>query len=342
MSELPTPYGDVSGRVALVTGATSGIGRVAAASLAAAGARVLVGARDPQRGEDTVSAIRARTPKAQVEVLPCDVASLASVAAAAREVGERTDRLDVLLNNAGVMATPRRETTDGFELQVGTNHLGHHALTAQLVGLLGAAEAPRVVTVSSSAHKMGRLTLADLDDPRTLTAPERYSPWRAYGLSKLANLLFAFELDRRARAAGWPLRSLGAHPGYAATNLQQRGPRMAGKRVQTALTGLANTLVGQSPEGGAKPLLRAATDPDLPGGTYIGPGGLAEARGEPKVVAASALAHDRALAARLWEVSSELVEVGFGPLDEAAAQVRRTAESAEDRAAGDEGGSQTA
>ena len=320
MSELPTPYGDVRDRTALVTGATSGIGFAAAASMAVAGARVLLGARDAERGQQAVEAIRQRAPEARVEVLPCDVASLASVAEAAREASARVDHLDVLLNNAGVMATPRRETADGFELQVGTNHLGHHALTARLVDLLRAAPEPRVVTVSSSAHKMGQLTLADLDDPRTLTHPERYSPWRAYGLSKLANLLFAFELDRRARAAGWPLRSLGAHPGYAATNLQQRGPRMAGKRVQTALTGLANALVGQSPEDGAKPLLMAATDPDVPGGTYLGPGGVAEARGEPKVVAASALAHDRDLAARLWSVSSDLTGVGFGPLDEAVAQ----------------------
>ena len=294
-----------SGRLALVTGATSGIGEVAARELARAGAHVVLAVRAPERGERTAERIRSAAPDATVEVLALDLADLDSVHEAAVAYRARHDRLDLLVNNAGVMALPHLRTTDGFEMQLGTNHLGHFALTGRLLERLLAARDPRVVTVSSGAHRMGRINFDDLQGER------RYRKWAAYGQSKLANLMFARELQRRAEAAGAPLRSVAAHPGYAATNLQQAGPRMAGNRIAERLSGLANRVLAQSAEMGALPTLYAATLPDFPGGAYAGPGGPVEMRGHPRPVDSSSASKDPESARRLWEVSEQLTGVRF-------------------------------
>jgi NAD(P)-dependent dehydrogenase (short-subunit alcohol dehydrogenase family) len=209
--------------------------------------------------------------------------------------------LDLLVNNAGVMATPLRRTADGFELQLGTNHLGHFALAGLLLEHLRDA---RVVTVASGAHRMGKIDFDDLQSERG------YQRWRAYGQSKLANLLFAFELQRRADAAGFPLTSVAAHPGYSATNLQLAGPAMEGSFVRGVIGRVGNVLLAQSDERGAWNTLYAATE-DLPGGTYVGPDGIAEMRGHPTLVTASGAATDEATAKRLWDVSADLTGVSY-------------------------------
>jgi NAD(P)-dependent dehydrogenase (short-subunit alcohol dehydrogenase family) len=300
---------DLSGRVALVTGANSGIGQIAAEELAAHGASVLLACRDPGKGEVALKAVRARRPaEASVELIALDLTDLASVRAAAAGVNTRPKPLDLLVNNAGVMAPPRRETADGFELQLGTNHLGHFALTGLLLDKLKAAPAARVVTVTSGAHRIGRI---DFDD---LQRRHRYRRWSAYGQSKLANLLFALELQRRAVGADLDLRSMAAHPGYASTNLQRAGPQLdAGpfSKLTAPAWSTANLLFGQSPEGGALPTLYAATEPDLPGGSLVGPGGFGSMRGAPVLESPSGAALDADTASRLWEVSEELTGVGF-------------------------------
>ncbi len=212
------------------------------------------------------------------------------------------DRLDLLINNAGVMAPPRRLTADGFESQFGTNHLGHFALTGLLLPRLLAAPAPRVVTVSSGAHRIGWMRFDDLQGER------RYNNWLAYGQSKLSNLLFCFELQRRATQAGTELLSMAAHPGYAATNLQFAGPTAWHERALMAVT---NRVVAQSAEMGALPSLFAATAPDLPGGSFIGPDGLLEQRGHPHVVTAAGRAYDEAAWRRLWDISEQLTGVCY-------------------------------
>jgi NAD(P)-dependent dehydrogenase (short-subunit alcohol dehydrogenase family) len=280
---------DLTGRTAVVTGATSGIGRAAAGALAGAGARVVLAVRDVARGAQAAAAMRGTT-----EVRALDLADLASVRAfAAGWEGE----IDVLVNNAGVMATPERRTADGFELQIGTNHLGHFALTGLLLGHV----TDRVVTVSSGAHRMGRI---DLDDLTWQRRP--YQPWQAYGQSKLANLLFTLELQRRLIEAGSPVRALAAHPGYAATNLQS-GTASVVHRIGMAI---GNRVVAQSDERGALPTLFAATQ-DLPPASYVGPDGFAEGRGNPTLVGRSAAATDVATARALWELSERLTGVTY-------------------------------
>jgi NAD(P)-dependent dehydrogenase (short-subunit alcohol dehydrogenase family) len=236
-------------------------------------------------------------------VVRLDLAVQSSVHAAAQELLERWPRIDVLVNNAGVMALPRRTTPDGFELQMATNHLGPFALTGLLIGALSSA---RVVTVSSSAHRGARgISFDDLHGER------RYRRWSAYSQTKLANLLFMFELGRRAAAAGLDLRSVAAHPGVASTNLQAAGPRMDGSRLKELVIVGGTRLVGQSDAAGAQPSLYAATTPELPGGSYVGPDGIFEGRGHPKLVSASKAAHDEAAARRLWEVSEALTGVRY-------------------------------
>jgi len=295
----------LTGRTVLVTGATSGLGLESAVALAARGARVLVAGRDPGRTDTAVRRAQAATARGgSAEPLALDLASLSSVEAAAAEVAQRIDRLDVLLNNAGVMAPPLGRTEDGFETQIGTNHLGHFALTARLLPLLLAAPAPRVVTVSSGAHRIGGLDPDDLNWER-----RRYQPWQAYGASKLANLLFTSELDRQAQAADVPLVTAAAHPGWAATNLQLAGPSFARNPVGRAMTRLANSLLSQSAADGALPQLYAASMPDVRGNEYFGPDGPAESRGGPTRVGRSDAARDPVLAAALWERSQELTSL---------------------------------
>lgn len=311
-AELP----DLSGHRAVVTGANSGLGLHTALELARHGAHVVMACRDPRRGDRSLGQVRRQAPGASVELRPLDLADLASVRAFAEGTAEHAGRVDILVNNAGIMAVPRATTADGFELQFGTNHLGHFALTGLLLAALGRGSvlggAARVVTVSSALHRSGRIHRDDLMGERS------YARWRAYGQSKLANLLFTHELQRRAEAAGFDLASLAAHPGYADTNLQHVGPGLAGSglrgRMEGALASLGNRLFAQSAAHGAWPSLRAAGDPQARGGEFYGPGGFAEQRGHPKVVTSSAAAHDEDDARWLWERSAELTGVTFAEL----------------------------
>jgi NAD(P)-dependent dehydrogenase (short-subunit alcohol dehydrogenase family) len=296
---------DQAGCVAVVTGANSGIGLVAARELARAGAHVVLAVRDTDRGEQAAGTVRATAPAAEVETMRLDLADLSSVRRFAEAFGERHDGLDLLVNNAGVMALPHRRTADGFEMQLGTNHLGHFALTGLLLGRLLARPEPRVVTVASEAHKIGKIDFDDLQSER------RYQKWKAYGQSKLANLLFTFELGRRSDAAGTALRSVAAHPGYAATNLQSTGPRMAGSRLSERIMAVANRVFAQDDEKGALPTLYAATVADLPSGTYVGPDGPFEMQGYPRPVKANSRARDEQTAHRLWETSEQLTGVTY-------------------------------
>jgi len=292
---------DQSGRVALVTGGNSGLGLVEARELAKAGAHVVIACRDTAKGEAAAQDIRAAAPGSDPELEALDLANLSSVREFARRFCARHESLDLLILNAGVMAPPRRTTADGFELQFGTNHLGHFALAGLVLEKMEGLEDPRVVTVSSGAHKIGRINFDDLQGDR------RYRRWGAYGQSKLANLLFALELDRRLRAAGSTIRSLAAHPGYAATNLQSASAPLLDRLVMV----VSNLVIAQSAEMGALPILYAATHPDLEGGMYIGPDGMGEQRGHPTPVGPSRAAQDEQVARRLWEVSEELSGVRF-------------------------------
>jgi NAD(P)-dependent dehydrogenase (short-subunit alcohol dehydrogenase family) len=287
---------DQTGRVAIVTGANSGLGFVTARELARAGARVVLACRNLDKGHAAIDQIRAAVPEAQVQLEELDLASLASVRGFADRFKATHDGLDLLINNAGVMGTPRRRTADGFELQFGTNHLGHFALTTALLETMEGRDDACVVTLSSTAHKMGRINFDNLNGDR------HYFRWNAYGQSKLANLLFALELDRRLRAAGSTVKSLAAHPGYAATNLQSAGPPLFDRLVMVA----SNALIAQSDEMGALPILYAATQPGLEGGTYVGPDSFREQRGHPTIVQPNGRARNPATARRLWEVSERL------------------------------------
>ncbi len=291
----------LSGRTALVTGATSGLGLETAVALASRGARVLVAGRDAGRTDAAVAqASGAAAEGGSAEPLALDLASLASVRAAVDEVRARLDALDVLVNNAGIMAPPFATTEDGFETQIGTNHLGHFALTAGLMPLLLAADSPRVVNVSSAAHKMGSLQPDDLHYEN-----RSYSAWPAYGASKLANLLFTSELQRRADEMDVALVVAAAHPGFASTNLQYAGPAYAQNVVGRTVTKVVNAVMSQSAADGALPQIYAATMPDVAGDEYFGPDGFQETRGGPTRVGRSKAADDKALARRLWDVSAE-------------------------------------
>jgi NAD(P)-dependent dehydrogenase (short-subunit alcohol dehydrogenase family) len=297
---------DLTGKRALVTGVTSGLGEHTVLEMARKGASVVMAARSETKLRRAIDDVRRVLPNSELIPLVMDLADLGSVRRAVDEV-KGLGPLDILINNAGVMATPYHRTVDGFELQFGTNHLGHFALTGQLFPQLAAAESARVVTVASQAHRYVRTV--PLTDPRTGNG--HYRKWIAYGQSKLANLLFAFELDRRARAAGTAVRSMAAHPGYAATNLMHNGLNMGGTKADGAIVVGATRLLAQPSDIGAQPSLMAATMPGLPGGSYCGPRGFAEMRGKPTVVTASRVARDEALARDLWKVSEEATRVYF-------------------------------
>jgi NAD(P)-dependent dehydrogenase (short-subunit alcohol dehydrogenase family) len=290
---------DQTGRTAVVTGANSGLGLVTARELARKGAQVVLACRNLDKGRAALGSCEQAVAGAAPELEELDLASLASVHAFAERFMQEHDGLDILVNNAGVMAPPRQRTADGFELQFGTNHLGHFALTGRLLPVMEGRDDARVVTLSSTAHKFGRIAFDNLNGDR------RYFRWRAYGQSKLANLLFALELDRRLRAAESTVKSLAAHPGYAATNLQTAAPPLVDRIVMR----VSNAVVAQSDEMGALPTLFAATQPGLDGGMYIGPDGPGEQRGYPKVVKPNSAARDEQTARRLWEVSEELTGV---------------------------------
>lgn len=293
----PADLPDQTGRTALVTGANSGLGFHTSLELARKGARVLMACRNPTKAQDAVGRIRLAVPNAGVELVDLDLASLTSIETAAADVAGRVASLDLLVNNAGVMAISQGTTADGFEMQLGTNHLGHFALTGRLLPLLLKAPAARVITVSSGAHKIGRMDFEDL------MGTGGYHRWRAYGQSKLANLLFTAELDRRA---GGQLLAAAAHPGYAATELQMG----LGQPVVEALMKIGNKVIAQSDAQGAWPSLYAATAPDVKGDGYFGPH-LLELRGNPVRVGRSKQASSLPDAARLWEVSAELTGVNY-------------------------------
>ncbi|MFI5352786.1 MAG: oxidoreductase [Candidatus Binatales bacterium] len=296
---------DLSGKTIVVTGGNSGIGYEAAIQFARRQARVVLACRNMDKAHAAAERIAALAPGASVEAMALDLSSLVSVRSFADAFKARNRMLHVLCNNAGVMAIPYSRTADGFEMQFGTNHLGHFALTGLLLDRLLAADGARVVTVSSGAHKMGQIHFDDLK------LEHGYGKWRAYGQSKLANLLFAYELQRRIEAAGAKLISVACHPGYAATNLQAMGPRMSGSAMMETLMGLSNRLFAQSAAMGALPTLYAATAPELRGGEYIGPDGLGEMWGHPAKVDSNAASHDTASAARLWQISEQLTNVRY-------------------------------
>ncbi len=296
---------NLSGRRALVTGVTGGLGEHTALELARHGADLVVTARDEGKAGPVLDRLRAAGSGA-VELLRLDLADLSSVQAAAESVRSSVDRLDVLVNNAGVMAPPKRRTADGFELQIGTNHIGHFALTGRLWPLLRDSQA-RVVFVSSYAHRSVRGV--DLRSLEPGGDPRAYRRWRSYGESKLANLMTALELAERARDTG--VVSVAAHPGYADTGLQSSGPAMGGQTWQSRGMALLNKVVAQSAEAGSWPLLLAATQPELNPGAYVGPGGLVETRGRPTLVGTSPAARDRAARRALWQASEAATGVSF-------------------------------
>lgn len=301
--------GDQTGKAALVTGANSGIGKRAAEALSRAGATVLIGCRDRSKGERAVAEIHSRHPGADLDLVEVDLADLGSVERAAEEVGSRDGGLDLLINNAGVMATPEQRTTDGFEMQLGTNHLGHFALTGRLLGKLLQAPAARIVNVSSLAHRQGSMDFGNLNWERD------YSRWPAYGRSKLANLMFTFELDRRLRERDAEATSLACHPGYSATNLQSSGPSggLLGM-IQVPVMKVLNLVIAQSDERGALPTLYAATSSEAEGSDFIGPDGIQQMRGHPQKVGCSSESRDEAKQRQLWDRSVELTGVEFSPL----------------------------
>ncbi len=288
---------DQAGRTAVVTGANSGIGFETARVLAEHGATVILACRDVAKGEAAAARIAGPGPVATAHL---DLGSLASVRAAASEIQDRHPRLDLLINNAGLMMPPYGRTADGFELQFGTNHLGHFALTGLLLDLLLPAAGSRVVTVSSNMHRAGRMNFADLQ------SAQRYRRVAAYGQSKLANLLFSYELQRRLAAAGTQTSALAAHPGTAITGLTRYFP----PAVDRAYHAMGQPIAQSAPMG-ALPALRAATDPAARGGDYYGPGGWLEFKGYPRRVSSSARSHDQAAQRRLWQESERLTGVRY-------------------------------
>ena len=292
-----TAMPDQTGRVAIVTGANSGIGFETAKESAKKGATVVMACRNQAKGEAAADAIGGEQPAGSVEVMALDLSSLASVRAFAAEFSAKFERLDLLINNAGVMALPKRfETADGFEMQFGTNHLGHFALTGLLFNLLVQTPDSRIVNVSSSAHRAGRMAWDDLQSKKS------YSPFGTYSQSKLANLLFTNELQRRLDHTGVKVMATAAHPGWTATNLQ----------THSGIAGLLNPFFGQKPPMGALPTLYAATAPEaLPAG-YYGPDGFMGMRGYPQQTKSNARSHDLEAAKKLWTVSEALTAVSFG------------------------------
>lgn len=287
---------DQSGRTAVITGANTGLGFETAKALAEKGAHVVIAVRDTTKGDQAAARI-----SGDVEVQELDLTSLASINAAADALKSRFDKIDLLINNAGVMTTPKGTTKDGFELQFGTNHLGHFALTGLLLDALLDVDGARIVTVSSNGHKMGgAIHWDDLQWERS------YSRMGAYTQSKLANLLFTYELQRRLAPRGKTI-AVAAHPGTATTELARSLPRP----IERAFLAAAPKLFAQTPDGGALPTLRAATDPGVLGGQYYGPDGIGQQRGAPVVVASSAQSYDVEQQRRLWEISEELTKVTF-------------------------------
>ena len=296
---------DLTGKVAIVTGANSGLGLETTRVLARKGAQVVLAVRSEAKGAAAAAEIRAGASAASLAVMPLDLANLESVRRFAAAFLAAHDRLDILVNNAGVMAIPHCKTADGFEMQFGTNHLGHFFLTGLLAPVILKTPGARVVTVSSGAHLFGRIRFDDLNGERS------YSKWGAYAQSKLANLLFAYELQRKLDAVGSSVLSVAAHPGYAATNLQCVGPEMEGSGFNLRVMSAANRVFAQSAAMGALPEIYAATSPEVRGGDYIGPDGFLGHRGFPRKAESSSRSRDQDVAARLWTASEQLTGVKY-------------------------------
>jgi NAD(P)-dependent dehydrogenase (short-subunit alcohol dehydrogenase family) len=295
---------ELSGRVAIVTGANSGIGWDTAVALADKGASVIMASRNLEKGQAALERLKVEVPDADVELMHLDLASLESIRAFAEAFGAKYDRLDLLINNAGIMMVPYGLTEDGLELQFGTNHLGHFALTGLLMDTILATPGARIVNVSSSGHRFGEMDFDDL----MFEGGNGYSGRLAYGRSKLANLLFTYELQRRFEAIDADAEALAAHPGGSNTNL---GNHLFQSWYMRPLASFMLNVVAQSSAMGALPTIRAAVDPSARGGQYYGPDGPREWRGYPVVVQSSTASHDRADARRLWEVSEELTDVTY-------------------------------
>lgn len=298
---------DLTGRVALVTGANAGLGFETTRALAAHGAHVVMACRNADKAAAAEAAFNAHSPAGSVEVLLTDMADLDSIAGSAAQFLAAHDRLDLLINNAGIMATPHATTAQGFEAQFGVNHLGHFALTALLLPtLISTGDGTRVVNVSSNGHRMGKM---DFDD---LMAEKKYRPWTAYFQSKLANLLFTAELQRRLADASVPTIAVAAHPGGSRTELADKSTgRGVVNFVMKATRPIAEPLFSQSAAMGALPQLYAAVAPGVEGDDYIGPDGLGEMKGHPKKVGRTSRARDAVAAARLWDVSVALTGMDF-------------------------------
>ena len=294
---------DQTGRTYLITGANSGIGLEAARVLAARGATVVMGCRSRAKADDAVADIADSAPDGRTEVLEMDLADLDSVTSAAEEFRSRHERLDVLINNAGLMALPRQDTVQGLEMQIGVNHLGHFALTGHLLPVLIDTPESRIVSISSQGHRMGRIKFDDLQSEKS------YSPWPAYFQSKLANLLFTNELQRRLAEADMSTIAVAAHPGVSATNLGHERVGGALSWMMGWTRPIFDRLVSQDAEAGALPTLRAATDPSVMGGDYFGPSGIQEMRGDPVRVGMTSRARNTTDARRLWRMSEELTGV---------------------------------
>ncbi len=307
-SERDVP--DQGGRTVVVTGASAGLGLENTRALAAAGARVVMATRNATKTADAANRVRRTVPGAVLEHVELDLADLASVQHAAAVIADRHERVDVVIANAGLMATPETRTVDGFELQLGVNHVGHAALVAALLPLLDQADDPRVVVVSSEMHRVGRIDLDDLHWDR-----RRYQRWLAYGQSKLANLLYVRELSRRCAASASPITVAAAHPGYAATELQTKGPSMQGGlsgRWMDAASTVLNAVIAQPAAAGALPQLFAAVAPGVVTGSYWGPQGLRGMRGAPGPAGRSSAAEDDALARELFDRTEAMTGVSHG------------------------------
>ncbi len=299
---------DLTGKIIIVTGANSGLGYEATKEFARKGARAIMASRDMNKAQIALDQIQDEIPKAQAEIMQLDLASLACVHRFADEFKSKYDRLDVLVNNAGIMWVPYGKTEDGFESQFGTNHLGHFALTGLLIDLLRKNPGSRVVNVSSKAHRSGVMDFENL----MFENGEGYSPHRAYGRSKLANLMFTYELQRRFVANNAAIIAVAAHPGGSNTNLYRYGENFSWYRLLRPLA----KLIVQSAAFGTLPTIRAAVDPNVRGGQYYGPGGFRQIRGYPVLVESNEASHDQAVARRLWQVSEQLTGIRYTLKDE--------------------------
>lgn len=297
---------DQTGRIAIVTGANSGTGFAACQALAAKGATVVMACRSKSRGQESLDRIKSAQPNARVELRSLDLADLASVRSFAQGFIDSHPHLDLLLNNAGIMGLPQARTQDGFELQFGTNHLGHFVLTSLLLDRLKSTSGSRVVTMTSLMHAQGKIDLDDLNFER-----RKYDKWKAYSQSKLANILFGLELQRRLHSKGLKPQSLVAHPGVADTNLIVGEARAKGSAALAKLSGFIGGIVGQPADRAALPMLFAATDPAAEGGRHYGPDGFKEMRGYPTEARSSRAAQDAQLAEALWRASEQLTGVSY-------------------------------